>query len=483
MESGTLGLLSSAMVSCSFWCIYSHSPYINTCRRIQTEYFFGGGIQCLRAGVFAASQNMQPAEVIDLGLTSRTQQELEEFLRSVSGRFTLQTYDLLTNNCNNFTDTVAQFLLGRGIPEYIVNLPQIALSTPMGQMLRPMLEGMQNQVRAVGGGGLDPFGSVAPQFAQTSPAQPSTTSPAMPLQPSPPSRPPEAVLEEAPLVSADCNAASLDAITNKLLSNKNTETSSFLLSDEQRDAVGRVREALRSTTSPYSAVHAEDDVRTLLCIATQHTSCQMGTYFLLRLAVLARIPPNIIEEVVSTVLGRLQTGLSAFSGVPSAVMAVCTLSNIISNKFAAETLVQNALEQRIVDCILTYLNHERIELRQICATLLYNVALLYTSSTGGGWHLSTACATSAVEDVLPELTVQILCAVLENVMDESDAAVRRRRLAVTCRIIRSCGAPAVALIRDLGFADGLRDITASASSTSKTTPDEISMLNEITRAP
>lgn len=442
------------------------------------EYYFGGGIQCLRAGVFAASQNMQPVEVIDLGLTSRTQQELEAFLRSVSDRFTMQTYDLLTNNCNNFSDTVAKFLLDRGIPEYIVNLPQIALSTPMGQMLRPMLEGMQNQIRAAGGGGLDPFGGVAPQLAQVAPSHPSSTMrDSVTCQPSLQSQLPAAVLEEAPLVSADCNAASLDTITSKLLSTKNTDTSVLLLSDEQRDAVGRVREALRSTAAPYSAVHAEDDIRTLLVVATQHIPCQMGTYFLLRLAVLARIPPVIIEQVVSTVLERLQIGLSAFSGVPSAVMAICTLSNIISNKAAADTLVRSALDQKVVDCILTYLNNERIELRQICSTLLYNVALLHTSNAGGGWHFLEACASSADENVLPELAVQILCAVLENVMDESDAAVRRRRLAVTCRIIRCCGAPAIALLRDLGFVDGLRDLPSSI--TSKATPDEISMLNEI----
>jgi hypothetical protein len=31
------------------------------------EYYFGGGIQCSRAGQFAASQQMQPVEVVDLG--------------------------------------------------------------------------------------------------------------------------------------------------------------------------------------------------------------------------------------------------------------------------------------------------------------------------------------------------------------------------------------------------------------------------------
>ena len=35
------------------------------------------------------------------------------------------------------------FLLGKGIPDHIVNLPKIVFSTPGGAMLRPMVEGMQ----------------------------------------------------------------------------------------------------------------------------------------------------------------------------------------------------------------------------------------------------------------------------------------------------------------------------------------------------
>ena len=49
---------------------------------------------------------------------------------------------------------MSHFLLGRGIPEHIVNLPERVFSTPMGALLRPMIENMQNQIRAQGGGGI-----------------------------------------------------------------------------------------------------------------------------------------------------------------------------------------------------------------------------------------------------------------------------------------------------------------------------------------
>ena len=46
------------------------------------------------------------------------------------------------HNCNNFSHETAKFLVGRGIPQHIVDLPGEILATPMGQMLAPMLQQM-----------------------------------------------------------------------------------------------------------------------------------------------------------------------------------------------------------------------------------------------------------------------------------------------------------------------------------------------------
>jgi hypothetical protein len=62
-----------------------------------------------------------------------------ELLRDVAPRFTEATYNVLTNNCNNFTDECAQLLLGEGIPKDITGLPQEFLNTPMGRQMAPML--------------------------------------------------------------------------------------------------------------------------------------------------------------------------------------------------------------------------------------------------------------------------------------------------------------------------------------------------------
>jgi hypothetical protein len=39
-----------------------------------------------------------------------------DFLTDIAARFNAQTYNLVTNNCNNFSDEFASFLVGQGIP-------------------------------------------------------------------------------------------------------------------------------------------------------------------------------------------------------------------------------------------------------------------------------------------------------------------------------------------------------------------------------
>ena len=65
-----------------------------------------------------------------------------ELLQDISGRFTASTYDVFNWNCNNFTDEVAQLVLGHGIPKDIVDLPKEFLETPLGKSIAPMMMGM-----------------------------------------------------------------------------------------------------------------------------------------------------------------------------------------------------------------------------------------------------------------------------------------------------------------------------------------------------
>ena len=67
----------------------------------------------------------------------------EDFLREIQPRYTVQTYNLLSHNCNNFSDEVLQFLTGSELPSSIVNLPSEVLDSPLGAMIAPLLSSFE----------------------------------------------------------------------------------------------------------------------------------------------------------------------------------------------------------------------------------------------------------------------------------------------------------------------------------------------------
>ena len=80
------------------------------------EYFFSGGLQSEDKSVFAHTYGLQVHQVLQLGTTEIPQAVFEDFLREVHPKFTSTTYDIVSNNCNHFTNEAAEFLLGAGIP-------------------------------------------------------------------------------------------------------------------------------------------------------------------------------------------------------------------------------------------------------------------------------------------------------------------------------------------------------------------------------
>jgi hypothetical protein len=57
--------------------------------------------------------------MIDLGMTFITEDVFQEFLTTISERYTMEKYHLLYHNCNTFSNEVAQFLTGQSIPSHI----------------------------------------------------------------------------------------------------------------------------------------------------------------------------------------------------------------------------------------------------------------------------------------------------------------------------------------------------------------------------
>lgn len=130
------------------------------------EYFFGGGIQSTAAG---ATQYGRPVRVLDLGVTHLPQEVFEDYLRDIAPRYTAETYRLLSHNCNNFSNEAAQFLVGAAIPDYILNLPNEVMSSPMGPLIMPMIQNLEATLR----------NNAAPQTTQFVPT-PASVSPPQP---------------------------------------------------------------------------------------------------------------------------------------------------------------------------------------------------------------------------------------------------------------------------------------------------------------
>ncbi|EFX00154.1 thioredoxin protein [Grosmannia clavigera kw1407] len=112
------------------------------------EYVYDGSIIAIAP---ESSHLGKPMEMIRLGSTSLPMNIIEDYLDSLRPIFTVEAYDLFHHNCNNFSDTLSNFLVGKGIPEHIANMPRAVLETPMGQMLVSQLTQCVNAGRQQNG--------------------------------------------------------------------------------------------------------------------------------------------------------------------------------------------------------------------------------------------------------------------------------------------------------------------------------------------
>mmetsp|Transcript_75906 Transcript_75906/g.180403 ORF Transcript_75906/g.180403 Transcript_75906/m.180403 type:complete len:588 (-) Transcript_75906:56-1819(-) len=101
------------------------------------EYYYGGYIYQDEPGETPFGK---PTKSIKLGQTLRKQEELEAYIvDELDAEFTPENYDVLSHNCNNFTEKASRFLLGRHIPDMVRKQPERVLHTPLARMMRPLL--------------------------------------------------------------------------------------------------------------------------------------------------------------------------------------------------------------------------------------------------------------------------------------------------------------------------------------------------------
>jgi len=491
------------------------------------EYFFGGGIQNLPVGSFTTSNGLRPCQMLHLGDTTKTQAELENYLRSINHQYTQATYDLINHNCNNFSNCVAMFLLNQGIPEHIVDLPRIVFSTPGGMMLRPMIESMQSGI-SQNGGGMDPFGgggggsgthplaamssinstSAAGQLASTSAttvapfptpdshpsAQVTTTTTVTTFMPTP---------EEKAFVSADVDSNTLNALCSKILKFKSPDSSETLLGEA--DSV-RLRSTIESLGSNSLHIFPHETFSLLGQVVQSTKPLQLAGLFILRLLALhlhKRDPSACsrdsaayfaCQDAAHSLLSMVEAAESGvFSSAAALVMAMCTLANMVSSHEGCDLLFRarsdqpaDAAEGRVgtlVDACAWGLSHAKPEVRQMSATLGYNLAL--ASTRGSADSVQSIVITQDVTPLpwrslhdissddkqnqgqdkgqvsggeLHQHVVQILCAVMETLGDEADAVSLGRKLHAAYYVCAAGGAPAVELVSALGFDEHLQGV-------------------------
>lgn len=100
------------------------------------EYVYDGNVVAITPG---SSHLGQPMQRLLLGKTELPMEVIEPYLDSLREIYTIQAYDLWKHNCNNFSNDFATFLLGKGIPDHILHMPDAVLQSPMGRMLMPAL--------------------------------------------------------------------------------------------------------------------------------------------------------------------------------------------------------------------------------------------------------------------------------------------------------------------------------------------------------
>ncbi len=496
------------------------------------EYYFGGGIQVAPWGQFAQMNGLPASQVLDMGNTTKTQVEFETYLRSISSQYTHMTYNLITNNCNNFADAICKFLTGHGIPSHIVDLPRIVFSTPGGAMLRPMIESMQNNIRQQYGTGLDPFANA--QSSSSAPSQnqifnnpvgqqfesalsQSVTALAMnaiqnvadtssvPAAGAGRKTLKLAQLDEQPLISAD--GSTVANLIKKILAISS-------LTEVEKKAISSISERLQLVANGQidkKGLFVIEDYLLMEKLIAFHPESHMSALFVLRLMFLhdhatdfSRL--NIIRELVRRLLSHRSDGSSnleeasgnngasvpsthkGFATVPAHVMALCAISNLLSHDSGTTYLLggnssiavngsanSSDLLNDLVDVILTGFGHARAEVRQMASALAYNLALACTKDgkPAGPWEVE-----SESSEMNPH-AMQLLCACLENLHEEKDAVVRKRKLATSCRIARAFNGSFSTLVNDLGFADVLQILHTDQDIKPVISNDEREILNEL----
>ncbi|GKY96586.1 hypothetical protein MPSEU_000618200 [Mayamaea pseudoterrestris] len=416
------------------------------------EYFFGAGIQSEAPAAFRRSVQMFPLQELDLGRTCVSQADFEAWCvaQMHSGRFSAAAYDLFQCNCNHFSHDAALIglRLTRGVPHDILDVPQRVLASPMGQMIRPMLQNMQ-VTRAEGSEQVHaPFSNsaarsvdlqrkerAAASISNTNSNPWATTAP-LNRQQSATSSSPAAVRDNRITSSVDAETLTtcLDSFTAPLLSKETSmlplcaNKLSALASNEEtksdlQESVKLLSESnLRIGALPSALVESIGGVISHSLAEQKSVSFAL---LLLRILVLRRNQDaswhSAVKPCLARVITEVRMGASLSGGIlkpPSALAAAwLTCANAIG--VHGLSCCKDSNLQLLFDAAAYHAcTQTALPARQAVCAFVYNAALVV--AVGGG---------------IGELQVPLVCSSM-SFADEKDATCRLCKLMTIGRMLK-----------------------------------------------
>lgn len=463
------------------------------------EYYYGGGVQSADPSAFRSSTGMRPVRTEALGRTAVSRGAFDAWCLSVSSdEFHAGSYDLLRRNCNHFSHEAAVrgLRLARGVPEWVLDVPRRFLSSPMGQVIRPMLEEMQVTRPPAAGASSFPVPPPAamqrpPQahanpWAGSAAAEPSGASGSdgrragVDAAAAPPSRPPPApsVLDRyrAPMLSQD--RSTLGLCIKKLLPTLLAASGGV---DAAMEGTGweALFDRLKGTTVDAAApadcdteattALAESSVHELWQLLSDDDAADGGSshgssvilYVLLVLRLVVLDPNSRISLVPRSAYECMASRMERPGGggwkTPSArSLAWCVLSNAATRDATATAAgapsdaddaaisADTTVQQRLLDAALSDLSPPdrqsagKAEVRQAASAYLYNVVLRRQQQRRMQYQRQhpRGDQTTAPIGLLDDDSVSILCANLDgSLTGEPDSTTRLRRLLAVGRIL------------------------------------------------
>ncbi|EJW04989.1 hypothetical protein EDEG_00906 [Edhazardia aedis USNM 41457] len=92
------------------------------------EFWFGSEIFQSEPG---KSGHGVPIEIKNMGQTFVDEETFLGYaFNDMKHKYDHGKYDLMHNNCNNFSNDMLMFLVGKGIPQHILELPDLVMKSP-----------------------------------------------------------------------------------------------------------------------------------------------------------------------------------------------------------------------------------------------------------------------------------------------------------------------------------------------------------------